>query len=227
MHKASNTGESILKIATIMYIILLFGIWASKCIPSTLCAVFLFLTGACGGKAFSNSARLQWPTNLASFLKRTLEKLKPRWGTDLPCVQKLALPRTYILQMRKQTPIEPKAHISVNVELGRQFLSPSSRFQLLSTTQHCVFNCPHEDLYFMPLSLILPWQTLGSQAPVPPGTTEVTWVTGPSWGQQIFLGTIANPPDMESSRFSLQDSGPNMVTVSSLSRKAGSLNFYL
>lgn len=193
---------------------------------NSMCSVSFF-DRSMWGRAFSNSARLQWPTNLASFLKRTLEKLKPRWGTDLPCIQKLSLPRTYILQMRKQAPVEPRAHIGVNVELGWQLLSPSSRFQLLSTAQHHVFNCPHEDLYFMPLSLILPWQTLRSQALGPPGTTEVTWVTGPSWGQQILLGTIANLPDMESSRSSLQDYGPNMVTASSLSRKAGSLNFYL
>lgn len=127
-----------------MSIILPFGIWASKCIPSTLCAVVLFLTGPCGGRAPSNSARLQWPTNLASFSekKKTHEKLKPRWGTDLPGVQKLDLPSTYISQMRKQTPVEPWVHTGVNVDLGRQVLSPGSRIQLLSTTQHCVFNCP-------------------------------------------------------------------------------------
>lgn len=79
MHKASNTGKGILKIAAIMYIILPFGIWASKCIPSTLCAVFLFLTGPCGGRAFSNSARLQWPTNLASFSKKEHRR---SWNPD-------------------------------------------------------------------------------------------------------------------------------------------------
>lgn len=193
MHKASNTGEGILKIATIIYIILPFGIWASKCIPSTLCAMFLFLTGACGGRAFSNSARLQWPTNLASFLKKgTHEKLKPRWGTDLPCVQKLDLPRTYILQMRKQTPIEPRVHTGVTAELGLQLMSPGSRIQLLSTTQHCIFSCPHADLFFMPLSLTLPWQAQPPPAPMPTGTSEFMCVCGLSGGWQILLGTMAN-----------------------------------
>lgn len=142
MHKASNTGKGILKIATIMYIILPFGIWASKCIPSTLCAVFLFLTGPCGGRAFSNSARLQWPTNLASFKKSTQEKLKPRWETDLSCVQKLDLPSTYILQMRKQTPMELKVQTGVNVELGWQVLSLGSRIQVLPTIRYYIFYCP-------------------------------------------------------------------------------------
>lgn len=50
MPMASKTGESIRKIATIMYIILPLGMRASKCILSTVCAVFLFLTGACGGR---------------------------------------------------------------------------------------------------------------------------------------------------------------------------------
>lgn len=107
------------------------------------------------------------------FLKRTHEKLKPRWGTALPCVQKLDLPRTYILQMRKQTPIEPGVHTGVNAELGLQLMSPGSQIQLLSTTQPCVFSCPHADLYFMPLSLILPWQTQQSLAPAPNGISEV------------------------------------------------------
>lgn len=83
MREASNTGESILKIATIMSIILPFGIWASKCIPSSRCAMLLFLTGACGGRAFSNSARLQWPTNLASSLKKNTWEAKTQMGNWL------------------------------------------------------------------------------------------------------------------------------------------------
>lgn len=138
MHEATNTREGILKIATITYIILPFGIWASTCIPSSLCAMRLLLTGACGGGGLSsNSARLQWPTNLTSFKKkkRTLEKLKCRWGTDLPCVQKLDLPRICILQMRKQKPIEPRVHTGVNADRG--YTCPpvlgSSCFLLCST----------------------------------------------------------------------------------------------
>lgn len=125
MHEANNTREGILKIATITCIILPFGIWASTCIPSSLCAMHLLLTGACGGGGLSsNSARLQWPTNLTSFKKkRTLEKLKCRWGTDLPCVRKLDLPRTVILQMRKQKPIELRVHTGVNAD-GRYNTCP-------------------------------------------------------------------------------------------------------
>lgn len=192
MQKASNTGEGILEIATIMYVILPFGIWASKCIPSTLCAVFLFLTGACRGRAFSNSARLHDPLIWHHFLKRTHEKLKPRWGSDLPCVRKLDLPRTCILQMRKQTPMEPGVHTGVNVDLGLQLMSPGSQFQLLSTMEHYIFSCAHARLYFMPLSLVLPGQIQWSQAPVPTGTNEVMWGTGLSGGWQILLGTVAN-----------------------------------
>lgn len=76
------------------------------------------------------------------FLKRTCEKLKPRWGTDLSCVQKLDLSRIYILQMRKQTPIVLRVHTGANVELGLQFMSCGSQFQLISTLQHCILNCP-------------------------------------------------------------------------------------
>lgn len=67
--------------------------------------------------------------------KRTLEKLKCRWGTDLPCVQKLDLPRICILQMRKQRPIEPRVHTGVNADRG--YTCPpvlgSSCFLLCST----------------------------------------------------------------------------------------------
>lgn len=119
------------------YIILPFGIWASTCIPSSLCAMRLLWQGHVGGGRglSSNSARLQWPTNLTSFKKkkkRTLEKLKCRWGTDLPCVQKLDLPRICILQMRKQKPIEPRVHTGANADRG-QNCPLSSWFQLLST----------------------------------------------------------------------------------------------
>lgn len=55
MHKASSTGEALLRIAVLLYVKLPLGILASKCIPSALCAMvhfFFFLTGPCKGNAF-------------------------------------------------------------------------------------------------------------------------------------------------------------------------------
>lgn len=66
MDQASSTGEALLRTAAPLYVKLPLGTLASKCIPSALCATFGFLTGLCKGKAFE-SARLQGPTNLASF----------------------------------------------------------------------------------------------------------------------------------------------------------------
>lgn len=90
--------------------------------------------------------------------------------------------------MRKQTPVEPRVHTGVTAELGLQLTSPGSRIQLLSPTQCRVFSCPHAHLFFMPLSLILPWQTQLPPAPVPAGTGEVMWVHGWVQGDRYCWG---------------------------------------
>lgn len=86
-------------------------------------------------------------------------------------------------------------------------------------------NCHYAGLYFMPLSLILPWQSHPSQAPVPVGNNKVTWVSGLSAGWQILMGTVANwrthvLSDTKGSRSSLPENGPSGVVASSFFKKS-------
>lgn len=72
-------------------------------------------------------------------------------------------------------------------------MSPGSCFQLFSTVWCCICNCPHADLYFMPLNLILPWATHWSQAPVPPGTSEVYMSKWAEWRMADTAGECGEP----------------------------------
>ena len=106
-----------------------------------------------------------------------------------------------------------------------QFLVPAA-----STVHHCTCSCPHADLYFMPLSLILPWLIQRSQAPVPTGTSEVLWVGALSGGWWILLGTMANQESTGPARHGRLQSLPQKygpAMASRFSRKARNVHFYL
>lgn len=94
----------------------------------------------------------------------------------MPCAPKLDLPRTYISQMRKQTPSEPRVHTGVSVDPGLHLIPLVTQRQL-SPSVSCTASptAPIPGLYFMPVSLRLPWQIQQSQAPVPTGTHVSEW----------------------------------------------------
>lgn len=189
MHKASDTGKGTLKIATIMYIILPFGIWASKCVPSTLCAMFLFLTGPCGERAFSDLARLQWPSNLASFSKK--EHMRS-WNPDgeLTCLVFSNLTyRVPIVYRWGDRPLQNPEFTQVLMENQGDKSCPWLQDPAASYHTALPLQRPCANFHFLPLSPTLPWQTQGSPST---GTTEVTWVGVLSGGWQALLGTMTN-----------------------------------
>lgn len=182
MHEASNTREGILKIATITCIILPFGTWASTCIPSSLCAMRLLLTGACGGGGLSsNSARLQWPTNVTSFKRK--EHLRS-WNADgeLTCLvfRNLTYPEHVFYRWGNRSPWSPEF---TQVLMQTEDTTPVYQFSVPAAFSCAALHLqlPHADLSSMPLSLILPWLIQRSQAPVPTGTSEVLWVKCAEW----------------------------------------------
>lgn len=179
--KASITGETLLEIAALVCIKLLFGFMCN--VP--------FFDRAMQDKTFSKSARLQWLTNYAFFL-RTLKKVKPKCETDLPCALKLDPPRTYISQMRKQTPLRPQFTqvLMCMQDYISSPLSPSSSWFLPYCTESST--SPDPGLHFWLLSRRLPWQSQQSQAPVPTLITDIAWVSGLGVSWLKPLGTETN-----------------------------------
>lgn len=134
-----------------------------KCCPFVYQPSFGFMCNvpffyrAMQDKTFFKSARLQWATNLASFfISRTHKKLKPKCETDLPCALKLDPPRTYISQMRKQTPLRPQFTqvLMCTQDYISSPLSPSSSWFLPRCTAPSTY--PDPGLHFWLLSRRLP-----------------------------------------------------------------------
>ena len=152
--------------------------------------------------------------------------MKHRWGTELPCVQKLDLPRTYILQMRKQTPFEPRVHRVANVDSGYSLcpLAPaSSCFPLCGAASA---TAPMQIYISCLWILFFLGQPIGHKLQCLLGPVRFTWVSGLSGGWQILLGNMVNQrahvlPDRE---------GSSLYTWAwwgdSFSRKNRNLNFY-
>lgn len=138
------------------------------------CATFPFFDRAMQDKTFSKSAGFSEPLiwHFIIFL-RTHKKLKFKCETDLPCALKLDPPRTYILQMRKQTPLSPQFTqvLMCTQDYISSPLSPSSSWFLPRCTVSST--APEPGLHFWLLSLRLPGQSQQSQAPVPTRTTDI------------------------------------------------------
>lgn len=69
------------------------------------------------------------------------------WLTGLPHAPKLDLPRTYISQMRKQTPLEPRVHTGVNVDPGPHLIPLVTQLQLSLSMLHCVSHGSNPQVY--------------------------------------------------------------------------------
>lgn len=126
------------------------------------------------------------------FFKKNMWETETQMGNWLVLCSETWPIQTIYFTDEETDPHSLRVHTGANVDLGLQLMSYVSQFQLISTMQHCILNCPHADLYPMPQNFVLPWQTLWSQAPGLSGTSEVPWVSGLSVGWQILLGTMAN-----------------------------------
>lgn len=123
---------------------------------SASCAMFHFLTEPCKTKLSLNQPGFSEPLIWHFFFLRTHKKLKPKCATDLPCALKLDPPRTYISQMRNQTPLSPQFTqvLMYTQDYISSLLSPSSSWFLPRCTAPSTSLDP--GLHFWLLSRRLP-----------------------------------------------------------------------